>query len=108
MRRQQARRQDRRKDDLPREDAFDRRTPSENRLEERDRRERKDATTSPKNRTAARSTADISPGMYSVYTFGIAPWGVYRVLLDSWPIILTNALTFLFAGSVLVMKVGLG
>ena len=52
-----------------------------------------------------RSTADISLGMYSVYTFGIALWGVYGVLLDSWPIILSNALTFLFAGSVLVMKV---
>ena len=55
-----------------------------------------------------RSTADISLGMYSVYTFGIALWGVYGVLLDSWPIILSNCLTFLFAGSVLVMKVRFG
>jgi len=55
-----------------------------------------------------RSTADISLGMYSLYTFGIALWGVYGILIDSWPIILANGLTFLLAGSVLVMKLKFG
>lgn len=55
-----------------------------------------------------RSTADISLGMYAVYTFGIALWGIYGVLINSWPIMLANSITFLLAGSVLVMKVKFG
>jgi MtN3 and saliva related transmembrane protein len=55
-----------------------------------------------------RSTAAISLGMYAVYTLGIALWGVYGILIGSWPIILSNCVTFLLAGSVLVMKVRFG
>lgn len=55
-----------------------------------------------------RSTTDISLGMYSLYPFGIALWGVYGILIDLWPIILANCLTFLLAASVLVMKVKFG
>jgi len=51
-----------------------------------------------------RSAKDISLGMYSLFTLGIATWLVYGVLIDSWPVILANLVTMILAGSVLVMK----
>ena len=51
-----------------------------------------------------RSAKDISLGMYSLFTLGIATWLVYGVLIDSWPVILANIATLILAGSVLVMK----
>lgn len=51
-----------------------------------------------------RSAKDISLGMYSLFTLGIAAWLVYGVLIDSWPVILANLVTLILAGSVLVMK----
>jgi MtN3 and saliva related transmembrane protein len=52
-----------------------------------------------------RSVADISLGMYSTYTFGIAIWLVYGVLIMSWPVILSNIVTLLLASSVLLAKI---
>lgn len=51
-----------------------------------------------------RSAKDISLGMYSLFTLGIATWLLYGVLIDSWPVILANMITLILAGSVLVMK----
>ena len=51
-----------------------------------------------------RSAKDISLGMYSLFTLGIATWLLYGVLIDSWPVILANIITLILAGSVLVMK----
>jgi len=51
-----------------------------------------------------RSAKDISLGMYSLFTLGIAAWLVYGVLIDWWPVILANLITLMLAGSVLVMK----
>lgn len=53
-------------------------------------------------------TADISLGMYSLFTLGIAFWLGYGILLLSWPIIIANAITLLLAGAVLVMKLRFG
>jgi MtN3 and saliva related transmembrane protein len=55
-----------------------------------------------------RSVADISLGMYSMYTFGIAIWLIYGVLIMSWPVILSNLVTLIFAGCVLAMKIRFG
>lgn len=55
-----------------------------------------------------RSTADISLGMYSLFTLGVALWLAYGILLDAWPIVLANIVTLLLAGAVLVMKVKFG
>ena len=55
-----------------------------------------------------RSTADISLGMYSLFTLGVMLWLAYGILLDAWPIILANIVTLLLAGAVLVMKVKFG
>lgn len=55
-----------------------------------------------------RHTADISLGMYSLFTLGVALWLTYGILLLSWPIIIANAITLLLAGAVLVMKLRFG
>ena len=55
-----------------------------------------------------RSAADISLGMYSLFTLGIALWLIYGVLIYSWPIILANLITMILAGAMLVMKLKFG
>ncbi|MCR4298119.1 MAG: SemiSWEET transporter [Gallionella sp.] len=53
-------------------------------------------------------TADISLGMYALFTLGVALWLSYGILLASWPIIIANCITLLLAGAVLVMKIKFG
>ena len=53
-------------------------------------------------------TADISLGMYTLFTLGVALWLDYGILLASWPIIIANCITLLLAGAVLVMKLKFG
>ncbi len=53
-------------------------------------------------------TADISLGMYTLFTLGVSLWLAYGLLLFSWPIIIANAITVLLAGAVLVMKLRFG
>lgn len=53
-------------------------------------------------------TKDISLGMYSIFTAGIAVWLVYGILLGSLPIIIANCITIVLAGSVLAMKLRYG
>lgn len=55
-----------------------------------------------------RHTADISLGMYALFTLGVALWLVYGILLTAWPIIIANAITLLLASAVLVMKLKFG
>ncbi len=49
-------------------------------------------------------TADISMGMYVLFTIGVALWLAYGILLESWPIIMANSFTLALAGAVLAMK----
>ena len=51
-----------------------------------------------------RDLSGISLGMYSMVTLGVALWLIYGIVIESWPLIVTNALTFLFALSILLMK----
>ena len=55
-----------------------------------------------------RHTADISLGMYAMFSAGVALWLAYGILLSSWPIIIANGITLLLAGTVLVMKLKFG
>lgn len=55
-----------------------------------------------------RHTKDISLGMYAIFTCGVAMWLVYGLLIDSWPVIIANSITFLLAGAVLMMKIRFG
>lgn len=56
----------------------------------------------------SRHTADISLGMYILFTIGVGLWLVYGIMLGSLPIIIANSITFLLAGAVLVMKLRFG
>ena len=55
-----------------------------------------------------RHTADISVGMYALFTLGVALWLTYGIPLGAWPIIIANSITLLLAGAVLVMKIKFG
>lgn len=52
-----------------------------------------------------RDLSGISLGMYSLFTAGVGLWLIYGLLIETWPLILANALTFALAVSILVLKV---
>ena len=52
-----------------------------------------------------KSTDDVSLGMLLTFTTGVLLWLVYGLLLQSWPIILTNLVTFLLTLAILILKV---
>ncbi len=51
-----------------------------------------------------RDLSGVSLGMYSLFTLGVALWLLYGVVLESWPIIIANAITLALAGTVLFLK----
>lgn len=55
-----------------------------------------------------RDVSGISLGMYSVFTLGIALWLGYGLLLQAWPIVAANAVTFTLSATILAMKLRLG
>ncbi|GAB5387491.1 MAG: SemiSWEET transporter [Alphaproteobacteria bacterium] len=55
----------------------------------------------------SRETSAISLGMYSLFTFGIANWLVYGIMIGDLPVICANALTLALAGLILCMKIRL-
>lgn len=52
----------------------------------------------------SRDLSGVSLGMYSLFTIGVALWLLYGIVLESWPIIIANAITLALAGSVLFLK----
>ena len=54
-----------------------------------------------------RDVSGISLAMYSVFTFGIALWLAYGVLLQAWPIVIANGVTLALAAAILTMKLRL-
>jgi MtN3 and saliva related transmembrane protein len=55
-----------------------------------------------------RSARDLSLPMYAIFTAGVALWFVYGLMIGALPVILTNGVTLLLAGAVLVMKLKFG
>ena len=55
-----------------------------------------------------RDTSGISLWMYLIFTFGIACWFGYGLFLNSWPMIISNAVTFVLAVTILSMKLKYG
>ncbi len=55
-----------------------------------------------------RDASGVSLGMYSAFTLGIALWLIYGLLMKAWPIVVANAITLVFAISILVMKLTFG
>jgi len=51
-----------------------------------------------------RDTSGISLGMYVVFTVGIGFWFGYGIVLHSWPMIVSNAITFLLSSTILCLK----
>ena len=51
-----------------------------------------------------RRTEDISAGMYSIFAVGVALWLAYGVMIESWPVIVANFVTLVFALTILALK----
>jgi MtN3 and saliva related transmembrane protein len=51
-----------------------------------------------------RETLAISLWMYALFTVGIACWFGYGIVLHSWPMIVSNAVTFVLAAAILALK----
>lgn len=51
-----------------------------------------------------RETHAISLWMYALFTVGIACWFGYGIVLHSWPMIASNAVTFVLAAIILALK----
>ena len=51
-----------------------------------------------------RTAEDVSLAMLLTFTTGVLLWFVYGVFLGSWPIILTNLVTFLLTTTILILK----
>ncbi len=52
----------------------------------------------------SRDTRAISLGMYVVFTIGVVFWFGYGIVLQSWPMIVSNAITFVLAATILALK----
>ena len=55
----------------------------------------------------SRDVRGISLGMYSAFTLGIALWLGYGVMLQAWPVVIANAITFVLAAAILAMKIAM-
>ncbi|GBE06769.1 PQ loop repeat protein [bacterium BMS3Abin10] len=55
-----------------------------------------------------KKTKDISLAMYAVLAVGLFMWVIYGVLLNSYPIILANSVSFILAVTILVLKIRYG
>lgn len=51
-----------------------------------------------------RDTKGISLGMYVVFTIGLCFWLAYGIVLDSWPMIVSNIITLVLALLILGLK----
>ena len=51
-----------------------------------------------------KSADDMSLAMLLTFTTGVFLWLVYGIYLVAWPIIITNAITFLLTLAILVLK----
>lgn len=53
-----------------------------------------------------RDTSGISLGMYVMFTLGVLSWMVYGLATSQWSIVISNAITSVFAIVILVFKLG--
>lgn len=51
-----------------------------------------------------RSAEDVSLAMLLTFTTGVLLWLVYGILVQAWPIVVTNVVTFLLTAAILVLK----
>ena len=55
-----------------------------------------------------RRADDVSFGMYSMFTTGVALWLVYGLMVGAWTVIIANGLTLVVALFILSMKLRFG
>lgn len=48
---------------------------------------------------------NVSLGMYSIFTCGVALWLTYGLAIGAWPVIAANAITLALALFILTMKI---
>jgi MtN3 and saliva related transmembrane protein len=53
---------------------------------------------------ATKSASDVSLGMLAIFSTGVCLWFLYGLVLQAWPIILTNFVTLLLVAAILVLK----
>jgi MtN3 and saliva related transmembrane protein len=51
-----------------------------------------------------KDVSGISLSMYSVFVVGVSLWLVYGLMLDAWPVVISNAITVSLAMCILAMK----
>ena len=56
----------------------------------------------------SKSTNDISLGMFSLMSLGVAAWDIYGILINSAPVIFANSVTLMLSVYILAMKIKLG
>ena len=56
----------------------------------------------------SKDASSISLGMYVVFTTGLCFWLAYGIVLGSWPMILSNAITLVLATTILRLKLRYG
>jgi MtN3 and saliva related transmembrane protein len=56
----------------------------------------------------ARSTEDISLGMFLLTAFGLFLWLVYGLARDDWPLIVTDVVSLILAVTILGLKLRYG
>jgi MtN3 and saliva related transmembrane protein len=52
-----------------------------------------------------KSVKDISLGMYVLFCSGVSLWLLYGFLISSWPVIISNFVTLVLSGTVLILKI---
>ena len=55
-----------------------------------------------------RDTRAISLVTQAAFTFGIALWQVYGLLIESWPVTIANVITLVIVGAILALKLRYG
>jgi MtN3 and saliva related transmembrane protein len=55
----------------------------------------------------SKHTKDISLGMFSLLNIGLVLWLWYGLMIESYPIIISNAVTIIFALYILITKIRL-
>ena len=55
----------------------------------------------------SKHTKDISMGMFSLLNIGLVLWLWYGLIIESYPIIISNAVTIIFAFYILITKIRL-
>jgi MtN3 and saliva related transmembrane protein len=51
-----------------------------------------------------RAVEGVSTAMYSMFSVGVALWGIYGIVIHSWPVVIANALTLVQSLLILSVK----